>query len=283
MKKVTIYLLCSLFVSAHLWSSVTAVTINLSGKQRMLTQKMSKEILFIAAQYEVGANLKSLEETSALFDKTLKGLMTGDAELGLDLTEDRRILFQLKKVDDLWQPMKVIVDDVLVSKKVSSEQVSQIAEMNLPLLAQMNKCVKLYEKASLSIGSEMEPSLAVAINLSGKQRMLTQKMSKEFLLIANKVDVAKNKEQLFGTIMLFDQTLKGLLEGDEVLELKKTENPEIVKQLQAVQGLWEAFRPIVEKAVNDDVSASDMETLFRKNIPLLKEMNKAVVLYEKSV
>ncbi|MCU7806207.1 MAG: type IV pili methyl-accepting chemotaxis transducer N-terminal domain-containing protein, partial [Candidatus Thiodiazotropha sp. (ex Lucinoma borealis)] len=31
---------------------------------------------------------------------------------------------------------------------------------------------------------------AVVINLSGRQRMLTQKMSKEMLLIANKVDVA---------------------------------------------------------------------------------------------
>lgn len=38
--------------------------------------------------------------------------------------------------------------------------------------------------------------MGIVINLSGKQRMLTQKMSKEMLLIAKGVDEVQNKEDL---------------------------------------------------------------------------------------
>ena len=49
-----------------------------------------------------------------------------------------------------------------------------------------------------------------AINLAGKQRMLTQKMSKEFLLIGLQIDQAKNLRRLRATRNLFDRTLTGL-------------------------------------------------------------------------
>ena len=45
------------------------------------------------------------------------------------------------------------------------------------------------------------------INLAGKQRMLTQKMTKEFLLFALEVDQAKNLRSLRATRNLFDRTL----------------------------------------------------------------------------
>jgi len=69
------------------------------------------------------------------------------------------------------------------------------------------------------------------INLAGKQRMLTQKMSKEALFIAKGINVEKNKENLKKTSELFDKTLKGLIDGDKDLNLLKTENKEILDKL----------------------------------------------------
>ncbi len=51
----------------------------------------------------------------------------------------------------------------------------------------MNRAVGMYAKAS---GSKLDPKMADTINRAGKQRMLTQKMTKELLLIANGIDVA---------------------------------------------------------------------------------------------
>ncbi|MCK4442577.1 MAG: type IV pili methyl-accepting chemotaxis transducer N-terminal domain-containing protein, partial [Sulfurovaceae bacterium] len=50
----------------------SGTVINLAGKQRMLTQKMTKEALFIAKGIDVKENIENLKKTVSLFDKTLK-------------------------------------------------------------------------------------------------------------------------------------------------------------------------------------------------------------------
>jgi len=81
--------------------------INLSGKQRMLTQKMSKEVLLVALDVNKDENLTNLRATRDLFDKTLVGLRDGDEELGLPHTKKPKILKALKKVEDLWEEFDV--------------------------------------------------------------------------------------------------------------------------------------------------------------------------------
>ena len=76
------------------------------------------------------------------------------------------------------------------------------------------------------------------LKLSGKQRMLTQEMSKEALLIALNHEAADNQAKLRSTISLFDRTLQGLLLGNADLELPGTTEPKIVAQLTDVQNLW---------------------------------------------
>jgi nitrate/nitrite-specific signal transduction histidine kinase len=81
--------------------------------------------------------------------------------------------------------------------------------------------------ACLSISS-LYANDATVINLAGKQRMLTQKMSKEALFVTKGIDADKNKEALSKTEGLFDKTLTGLINGDKDLDLPKNENKEIV-------------------------------------------------------
>ncbi len=62
-------------VKTEVTKQLSGTVINLAGKQRMLTQKMSKEALFIAKGIDVEKNKESLKKTAELFDKTLKGLI----------------------------------------------------------------------------------------------------------------------------------------------------------------------------------------------------------------
>lgn len=258
--------------------------LNLSGKQRMLTQKMSKEIMLIALNENVKENINNLTKTSSLFDKTLKGLRNGSEELHLPATSTKRILRQLDKIEKIWNNFYPTVKLIITSGSVSAEQVALIAEQNLPLLKQMNKAVGLYEKDAKKGGLKGDPGLAATINLSGKQRMLTQKMSKEFLLVAYNHDFENNQLGLLETYTLFERTLKGLKDGDDSLGLPPTKTPHIVEQLAVVNKLWVEFKPIVEFAANyktKKISKDKITLLANKNLPLLKEMNKAVGLYEK--
>ncbi len=242
--------------------------INLAGKQRMLTQKMSKEALFIAKGINVEANTASLTKTAALFDKTLNGLVAGDTTLNLPETQNKDILSQLQKVADLWKPFKANIDKVVAGES-GKDILGAIASENLPLLKNMNMAVQMYAKTS---GSTLDPEMAKTINLAGKQRMLTQKMTKELLLIANGIDAEDNTENIKKTANLFETTLDGLIAG--------TENAGIKTQLGVVQGLWADYSSIVKNANISDEALLKAEKL---NIPLLKEMNKGVKMYEASI
>ena len=259
------------------------VVLNLSGKQRMLTQKMSKEVALIALGVDTQANLANLKATAGLFDKTLKGLKDGDASLGLPATEVKRIRRQLDKVAAIWAEFYPQIQQVLDTQNVSDQALQTIASKNLPLLKQMNKAVGLYEKDAQKSGLEAAPGLAATINLSGKQRMLTQKMSKEYLLIALGHEVETNKLNLLETYSLFDRTLTGLRDGDDTLGLPGTPQAHIRDQLATVDKLWQGFKPLVEQGASPQTTSlgpDQIQQLAQSNLPLLKEMNAAVKLYE---
>ena len=246
----------------------SGVVINLAGKQRMLTQKMSKEALFIAKGIDKDANVKNLQATSALFDKTLKGLVAGDSSLNLPATDNKDILAQLQVVSDLWVPFKANIDKV-VGGSADKATLEAIAKENLPLLKNMNKAVQMYAKAS---GSTLDPTMAKTINLAGKQRMLTQKMTKELLLVANGIDADANKANIKKTADLFENTLNDLIAG--------TDNGDIKAQLEVVKKLWAEYAPIIKSV---DVSDEALAKAEKLNMPLLKNMNKAVKMYETSI
>lgn len=249
------------------------VVINLAGKQRMLTQKMSKEMLLIAKGVYVEDTREELAQSAALFDKTLKGLANGDASLGLPATTDPAILEQLAVVDKLWTEFRKNVDTVL-GGKTSRPVMKTIAKQNLPLLREMNKAVQMY--ADLT-GTGLDPGLAATINLSGKQRMLTQKATKELFLVANGIGKVENQAKLEQTAALFERTLKGLRDGDPELGLPGTKEEEILEQLQIVETLWDAYKPILFAG---DTSVDGLAIAAEVNLPLLEEMNTAVKMYE---
>ena len=74
-----------------------AVVINLAGRQRMLSQKMSKETLAFSQNIIQAAVLK---ETAALFNKTLNGLINGDAEQDLPVCKNAEIVAVINDIAD---------------------------------------------------------------------------------------------------------------------------------------------------------------------------------------
>ncbi len=230
--------------------------INLSGRQRMLTQKMSKEAVLVALNLNKEANLANLKKTRDLFDTTLAGLKNGDASVGLEKTTNTAILTQLGVVKGLWDKFKVQVDAIINNKAASKAQITEIASQNIPLLKEMNKAVKLWEGLASDTG--MAPHLATAINLSGRQRMLTQKMSKEYFLAAYGLEADNNKSNLTATATLFDTTLEGLVNGNDGMGLKATTDLNLVIQLGKVRTMWKKLKPIIEAAANPANMASSI-------------------------
>jgi len=248
-----------------------AVALNLSGRQRMLSQKMAKEFLLTKLDIDKKKNDALLKKTMTMFEKTLDQLIAGDKDLSIPKAPNKEILAQLNKVKNLWQGYK----GALLKKELL-----KVASLNLPVLTNMNKAVGMYEKASIKDGVKESGPI---INVAGRQRMLLQKMSKEVFLIALNVDKMKNLKTLEGTKNLFNKSLYGLKDGNKKMNLPGTKNKRTLKQIQKVEKLWLPFKKDIEKVIKTKKTEKDLiNSIFKKNPILLKEMNRAVKLYEVS-
>ncbi len=78
--------------------------VNLSGKQRMLTQKMAKLSILVSFGIDKEDNIKKLNKFSKLYDKTLRGFKNGDKELGIETISKPIIQKQIKVIEKKWNP-----------------------------------------------------------------------------------------------------------------------------------------------------------------------------------
>ena len=76
--------------------------INLSGRQRMLIQRMSAAACLVMANTDRDARIAVVEATYGEFARTLHGLTHGDRELGLGVETNDAVLAALKDVKDTW-------------------------------------------------------------------------------------------------------------------------------------------------------------------------------------
>jgi len=246
-----------------------AVAINLSGRQRMLSQKMAKEFLLAKIGVDAGKNHKLQNMTMQIFDRTLNQLISGDADLFVPKPPNQEIFNQLNKVKGLWAGYKTALN---------SGDVEKVAKLNLPVLKNMNKAVGMYEKAATKAGVK---SSGPIINVAGRQRMLTQKMSKEICLIKLNIDKEKNMDNLKATLNLFDKSHNGLINGNKDMGLIATTNKRTLAQMKTVTRLWNAFKKLALKVIaTKKVNDSILNEVYKRNPILLKQMNRAVKLYE---
>ncbi len=241
------------------------IVINLAGKQRMLTQKMSKEALLIAKDIDVKENRKNLKETISLFDKTIKGLRNGDKSLNLPKTTDNVIVKEIDNLLTLWKPFKVHVQNI-ADGKIDKATLEAIDRGNIPLLKNMNFIVEMYEH---SYKTNIDPHLAHTINLAGRERMLTQKMTKELLLIANSLKSNANAESLKNSGKLFQKTMISIMGNKESLQ-----DPEISSRLITVQGLWDEYQNII---ANMGMSQKERENAKKQQHQINKKMSKELL------
>jgi signal transduction histidine kinase len=127
---------------------------------------------------------------------------------------------------------------------------------------------------------------SAVINLAGRQRMLSQKMTKEILLFTQG---AYSAENILNTVDVFHQTLKALTYGGKApLDLVQTqfttlpvpETRTTVTQLKRVESIWGSFSENVKRFLKEKKGAS-LAYIKDYNVILLQEMNRAVFLMDK--
>jgi|GEM_PF-5307818 len=259
---------CLVVISTNLFGDIKT-TINLAGKERMLTQKMSKEALLIARGIDIKANERRLLDSVKLFDRILNGLYYGDKNLKLEKTKDREILKGLNRVKRAWIPFKKNI--LLIADGKRDKRILEfIDKKNMELLNLINIVVEMYRDKS-----SIEPQLAQTINLAGKERMLSQKMAKELLLIANNLKSDKNIKSLKSGGEFFKKTLNRLIQNRENLKDK-----EILKRIVHIQNLWLDYQ---KKLVNTDFTTESRKETKKKQEEVVEELTRELLFIANKV
>lgn len=243
-----------------------AIVLNVSGAQRMLSQKMTKEAMSISAGLSDGDEVEATEET---FEANLNALISGDSSRGIPATDDGPTLAQLNTVSTMWVDFKKNLNETTVNYEELETAEGFIAKGNLILLKEMNQAVGMMDKAGFS---------AHDVNLAGAQRMLSQKMAKEALEMASDPTKA---DTFMESVNKFDKVLNGFLKGDASLGIDAVKSAAIASQLNTVNDTWKGFKVHSTNLVGITKSLKKHTTfLMENNMPLLKAANKAVGMYE---
>ena len=193
------------------WGLTDAEAINVSGRQRMLSQRMMKDYLMIGANVKTETAQRQLDSAVALFEEQFLALR--------DYAPSDKINAKLDAVEEIWLSHRV--------KIISTPDKSLVPELlkeNLNLLTACNDVVKEIEKHSGIDSGRL-------VNMSGRQRMLSQKIAKAYMAMYWKVDAPALEEEFKQAITLFDESLL------ELQASKKNDDP-LNDALKRVQNQW---------------------------------------------
>jgi len=190
-------------------SKKDSIVINIAGKQRMLTQKISKAVFRLSTAENMKE--KCLSKAIDEFDTNLNDLINGNKKRGLYSPPTKIIKDQLLDVKELWTPFKNTIDKFheIISKL--SQTKKYVYEKNIVLLTLSDSIVKEMVKNSIS---------GKYIDLSGRQRMLSQRMMSHLLLYLNSPNPQYYSE-FFNTYKMYDETIKKFNNTKELTNIPK--------------------------------------------------------------
>jgi hypothetical protein len=215
MNPVLALLFCA--VSASAFGAQAAAdysAVNRAGEQRMLSQRIVKAYGQIALGTMTRQAAEQLSDSLRRFEENIAALASA-ASRSEEATRARDSLLQA------WAPLRA-----KVFEPATPESAWVLARMSDEVLARAERLVQALEP---------EPGAASAVSIAGRQRMLSQRVAKAYVLIALGLDTEQIRDELRGAARLFDA-------GLELLGARPETSPEIRREIEELSLQWEWLR-----------------------------------------
>jgi nitrate/nitrite-specific signal transduction histidine kinase len=247
----TVLLVLSTFVCLPCSATLNdAEAMNLSGMQRMLSQRMAKTYLMIGSGVRVEVANEQFDQSLGKFESNYQALT--------EYAPNAEIRQALLGADSIWQDYR---QQLLNSP--SRENAPQILVLSDQLLAQSEKVVQLIQRYSAS-------NTALLVNRSGRQRMLSQRIAKLYLARSWRLPGADLEQQFQQAVDEFDRALSELQNAPQ-------NTPQINAALRKVEAQW-SFSRAGFRLSNDSRYVPTVITTTTET--LLRQMNELTSAYE---
>ena len=237
--------------------------INIAGKQRMITQKITKEVFYLSTSDSISS--LTLEQSIKGFDKNLKDLIDGNEKKGIYKPPTKLVKEQLNSLKESWLPFK---ESVLLFKdlmgKIKNER-KFVYEQNILLLRLSDNIVKEMVKSGVE---------GKYIDLSGQQRMLSQRMMFQLLLYLNSSN-PKYYSEFFTIYTLYGNTIKSFATDKELTQIKKLKSA-----IDKNMNFWSRYSVEAKNLIELQSRVNKITTYIQNsNISLLNTADQVVSIY----
>jgi len=255
--------------------------INMSDRQRMLIQRAGKFVCLAYQNPDPAPLLAAAADTLALHQTAEAGLKDGDDELGLEPETNASVLSALTRANNTFAPYGQTIRDAIERRRVEQAHLQAISDLNRPALAEMDAAVNLIERVYKS--AELSEQMAMLINISGRQRMFTQRLVLLLCLSRSGLASPDTRQELFRIMNRFSISLN-ILNRVTPGALKDAKSQPIIERLNSVQGDWAALRELIStntRSTGTQVTG-DILDVDKQAEDLLNRMNAIVLLYEEA-
>ena len=196
-----------------------AQAINMSGRQRMLTQRIVKAYVQVGQGITPEISRRQLDDAVLLFEAQLADLKK--------IALDKRSGPSFTRLEKLWRPFKIAA-----TGGVDRSGAERLLAMDDDLVGAAHELTVELQNRSASPAGRL-------VNISGRQRMLSQRLAKYYLLRAWRLDSPAISREIGSARTEFDGALTTLRSAPENTE-------EIARELDAVALQWEWFKNALE-------------------------------------
>jgi hypothetical protein len=221
--------------------------VNLAGKQRMYTQRMLKDYAMVGMNNTFGKPNEDLNQTIADFEDHLVSLIA--------FNQDAKTAKALQEVNKKWESIK---------KDLTAKPQKENAEK---LQVMLDELLKLADDATKAFATQSGKQSGEIINISGRQRMLSQRMAGLYMLKVWGVEDPQFRQKLDDAMKLFKESL-------ETLEKYEANTKEINELLTKVKRSFRFFE-MMNKSTNRFIPT----LIYKKSNDILRDMNDITIKY----